>query len=307
MIETVISQASGNWIWLDIINPTKKDLNQLAQKYGLHNNLVKDCLDPEHLPKYERYADVHFLILRSFDENCNQEADEVVELTRKIAIFFSDSFLITIHRKEQSFLTKIKNDLKEKQSEVSQQNSMIYIVAEILEQVAHTYEKPIDNAFLELEKIEHKTIKLDALDSDVLQKGYYIKRRATVFKRMFRMSVDVLNRVNFLLGDEQKSKGQDIKENIENLFFYVDQLLDDTNNLLNLHISISSQRTNEVMRLLTIFSLFFLPLNFIASIYGMNFEFMPELKWEFGYYTVLAFMCLIALLILLWFKRKKWL
>lgn len=307
MIETVLSQNPGNLIWLDITNPSKKDLNLLAKEYGLHSNLVKDCLDPEHLPKYERYADIHFLILRSFDENCIQEADEVVELTRKIAIFLSDKFLITIHRKDQPFLTKIKNDFKEKETEHKQPASLMAIVAEIIEQVAHSFEKPIDSSFLELERIEHKTTTLHALDSDVLQKGYYIKRKASVFKRIFRMSLDVLNKINFLFEDNQKSQAQDIKENIENLFFYVDQLLDDTNNLLNLHVSISSQRTNEIMRLLTVFSLFFMPLNFIASVYGMNFEFMPELKMEYGYYGILLFMSFIALLILIWFKKKKWL
>lgn len=307
MIEMVLSHPDASWVWLDITDPNKKDLNQLAKEHGLHSNFVKDCLDPEHLPKYERHADIHFLILRSYDETCRTEADEVLELTRKIALFASEKFLITVHRKDQPFLTKIKSEYKEKYRDKSQYISMAGIIAEILGQVAHTYEKPIDQAFVDLEKIETRIVASKSLESDVLQQGYYLKRRASVFKRMLRMSMDVLGRVNFMLLDGQKSQAQDLKENLENLYFYVDQLLDDTNNLLNLHVSISSQRTNEVMRLLTVFSLFFLPLNFIASIYGMNFQIMPELNWEYGYYAVLAVMASVALTILLWFKKKKWL
>jgi len=77
--------------------------------------------------------------------------------------------------------------------------------------------------------------------------------------------------------------------------------------LLNVYFSASSQRTNDTMRILTIFSVFFMPLTFIVGIYGMNFKFMPELEWKKGYPAVMILMGIITLLIYIWFKRKKWL
>jgi magnesium transporter len=84
-------------------------------------------------------------------------------------------------------------------------------------------------------------------------------------------------------------------------------VLDDVNNLMNLYMSLSAKRTNEVMRVLTVFSVFFMPLTFIVGVYGMNFKFMPELSWRLGYPLVMIFMAIVTIIIYFWFKRKRWL
>jgi magnesium transporter len=81
---------------------------------------------------------------------------------------------------------------------------------------------------------------------------------------------------------------------------------EDINNLMNIYLSISSQRNNEVMRTLTMFTAFFLPTTFIVGLYGMNFEHMPELKHPAGYPVVIGLMILVTMVIYLWFKRKGW-
>jgi magnesium transporter len=100
---------------------------------------------------------------------------------------------------------------------------------------------------------------------------------------------------------------QDLREFFLSLETSYDQTIENANNLLNLYISISSQRTNEVVRVLTLFSVFFMPLTFIVGIYGMNFEFMPELRSPYGYPVVLIAMALITIGIYSWFKKKHWL
>jgi len=96
---------------------------------------------------------------------------------------------------------------------------------------------------------------------------------------------------------------QDLQTKVETLYQQLDGA---ATNLMNLYLSLSSQRTNEAMRVLTVFSAFFLPLTFIAGIYGMNFEFMPELTWKLGYPGVMVSMVVIAAAIFVWFKRKNW-
>jgi magnesium transporter len=98
---------------------------------------------------------------------------------------------------------------------------------------------------------------------------------------------------------------QDLKESVSSLILQFEDFLDEANSLLSIYISSNSQKTNEVMKLLTIFSAFFLPLTFIVGVYGMNFDVMPELRWENGYYISWGAMLGISLGIFIWFKLRK--
>ena len=100
---------------------------------------------------------------------------------------------------------------------------------------------------------------------------------------------------------------QDVKDQHLKMRTQYGQVLDEVNNLMNLFMSLASQKTNEVMKVLTIFSVFFMPLTFIAGIYGMNFEFMPELRQRWGYPAVMLLMAIVTLIIYGWFKKKRWL
>ena len=98
---------------------------------------------------------------------------------------------------------------------------------------------------------------------------------------------------------------QDIRDLHLKLLSLFDQAQEDVNNLSNIYLSLSAQKTNEVMKVLTIFSAFFMPLTFVAGIYGMNFDNMPELRTKYGYFACLLLMCLIALVIFIWFRKRK--
>jgi magnesium transporter len=104
-----------------------------------------------------------------------------------------------------------------------------------------------------------------------------------------------------------KSALADIHDSMLNLVLVYEEVLDNAHTILNTYLSINAQKSNDVMKVLTVFSAFFLPLTFIVGIYGMNFEHMPELKWANGYYLALGFMLLITLGIYRWFKKKGYL
>ena len=91
------------------------------------------------------------------------------------------------------------------------------------------------------------------------------------------------------------------------MHFFAEELLEDVNNLLSIQLALASHRTNEVVRILTVFSVFFLPLTFVVGIYGMNFQFMPELRERWGYPAVMGAMGFVTLVILLWFRKRGWL
>jgi magnesium transporter len=106
---------------------------------------------------------------------------------------------------------------------------------------------------------------------------------------------------------KKNSYFEDMRDYYLRMEVLTEQLHEDVQSLLHLYLSISSQKTNEVMRILTVFSAFFLPLTFLVGVYGMNFDFMPELHHKFGYPATLIFMLLVTILIFQWFKRKQWL
>jgi magnesium transporter len=140
---------------------------------------------------------------------------------------------------------------------------------------------------------------------NITTKLFYIKRHASISHKVLMLMHEPINHIHAGYGEEASI--QDVRDQHLKMQTMYTQILEDVTNLLGLSMSYSTQRTNEVMRVLTIFSVFFLPLTFIVGIYGMNFNFMPELQHKWGYPAVLALMVIVTLFIYLWFKRKKWL
>ena len=293
-------------LWVDIEAPSGIELESIAEQYLLPFHAVQDCLDAEHLPKFEGFGNLNFVILRAFDDRASEDADTIQELTHKVAVFESESLVITIHRTSQGFLTEIKDDWRTK-ARLGEICKASHVLLSILKGAIQTYQKPMTQNRNLLEDFEVKVFKHAG---DTFQDGYYLKRRASTFKRMLRMTLDILPGVASEYKDES-SMLQDLKESGERMYFYAEDFYDNINNLVNLHLSLSSHRltvasfkTNEVMRILTVFSVFFMPLNLVTGIYGMNFENMPELKWAHGYTFAISLMFTITVTILFYFKRK---
>lgn len=300
MQQTLVSKASSAWEWLDIENPSLEELQLLAEKYQLHPALVKDSLQPEHLPKFEFIDQVLFIITRLHDTKAHIEADTIQELTNKLAVFYTDQFLITIHKYPVNVLLEVKIQFID--SGIAKSPAEVLI--KILQGCVRTFDDPALKLSDELDYYEAKIFLNEKILS--LNKGlYHLKRKATVSKRVIQLSEKVL--AGLILPEFQKPEVQDLKDAHLLLENQYEEISDSANNLINTYLSIASQKTNDVMRVLTIFSVFFLPLTFIAGIYGMNFEFMPELRSKAGYPAVLAMMVVVTISIHLWFRRKGWL
>ena len=308
---TKINVGGKNIDWIDVIDPSPEDIEEISEKYGLPQHTILDCLDPEHLPKFEKLNNgMNFIILRAYDENAPKDADSMQELTRKLAIFITSSFMITIHRKDQPYLAAIRERWHNQETDNCSMND---VVADLFRCMIATYDSPIDRGLNQLEQLEMGVFHVQGAKSFKIKEGYYLKRKAFVFRRIMRASLDLLPKMGSTY-DVQTSHWQDVKENAEALFFYADELTESVTSLINLHISMATQKTteashetNEVVRVLTIFSVFLLPLNVITGIYGMNFDKMPELRWEYGYPMTLLIMLTFIIGTYFWFKRKRWL
>lgn len=182
--------------------------------------------------------------------------------------------------------------------------STIEVVTKILWQALESFDDPAQRLSEQID-FQESNIMLRKMTNDQMEALYYIKRQASMSHKILMLMGEPINHIRAAPDDEQAL--QDVKDQHLKMLTLYNQALDDVNNLMNLYLSFSAQRTNEVMKVLTIFSAFFLPLTFVVGIYGMNFEFMPELQMHWGYPTVLLLLGIITVIIYFWFRRKKWL
>ena len=278
--------------WIDITNPSKEELLDLTAGLETDINLLEDSLEYGHLPKIEVFENLTFIIFRAYAENNNDKASSVGQLSNKIAFFLYKQQLITIHRAEFPFLQKITGQYRHPQ----------LLLIDIVNEMLLSYEHPIQQQFNNIDDIE-KLIFLNKNKSISIETLYYQKAQARISKKILQLTQLVLNQIK--VEPEFSSALQDLKDTTVSLILQNDEIIEDGNTILNSYLGLTAQKSNAVMKLLTIFSAFFLPLTFIAGIYGMNFAYMPELTMRYGYFGVLAVMVGIALVIYLWFKRKQ--
>lgn len=302
MIRTVMTDKSNSAaLWLDVVSPSPEELLSLVDKYQLHPATVKNCLDPLHLPKYEKLGDTAFIVLRAYDESASPRRDGIQSMTKKIAIFISDRFLITIHRREHDYLqTTIQ-----KYEGIAETMQLPHILLEILTGAVETFYRPLTDTEHQLDIFERSLLRQHE-PVDKWRGIFKTKNRLMVIKRMLWHAQSTVQKL-VPSSEARRPLYQDLRERIENLYSFADELLDDMGNLLNIQISLASHRTNEVVRILTLFSVVFMPLTFIVGVYGMNFHFMPELSSPYGYAYVWGLMILTTLVLYLWFRNRGWL
>jgi magnesium transporter len=281
-----------NFEWHDFTKPSSEELKEFATANNLDPNLLYDSMQHGHLPKIEKLKDYTFMIFRAYSVEESKLVATIGELSNKIAFFVNGSKLITIHRANFDFLDGIA------QGQANPEALMLDIIDEMVNSFSH----PLNNQAEWIDIIE-KNIFLPRRNTISLENLYYQTSKARICRKLMLFTQNVLGQLN--VDDKNKSKLQDVKESIIHSILLYEEIYEDANNILNTYLSITAKKSNDVMRLLTVFSAFFLPLTFIVGVYGMNFENMPELKWQNGYFFVMGFIGVISLGIYIWFKRSK--
>jgi magnesium transporter len=282
----------GNFEWIDLEKPSKDELRTITQPFNIDFNLLEDVLEHGHLPKLEKVNDYTFIILRAYSASYSANVTTVGALSNKIAFFINKERLITFHRAKFDFLPSLSEHFE------SSEKLMLGIINAML----FTYDKPLQLQSDKMDEFE-KEIFLKSGSTISIESLYYQKSKARISKKILQLTQNVLNQME--VTPDAGSLLQDLKETTVRFLLNYDEVLEDANNILNTYLSVTAKKSNDVMKLLTIFSAFFLPLTFIVGIYGMNFDFMPELRWHDGYFITLGGMLLISIVIYIWFKRKK--
>ena len=292
--------------WIDIEKPDESGLATLSAEIGLSEKMARMTLDPEYLPKVHFLNDNElFLVFRVIDPKPGQYADSIPELTTKVSFYIRESMIVSVHRQKLDFIEKLITD---KPADCSQK----VFLSEMIWQVVQTYDAPLLELQNKLDLYDEKIFS-GSRSKKLVREGYFLKRHATSFKKVLKFTLDNVVKLTERSSINEK-RLQESKDYLERLIFYAEDVFENVTSLVNIYISLVSQKTNEasfktneVMRVLTVFSLFFLPLNFVAGVYGMNFEYMPELKNPHGYYIILSFMFFLSSLLFFYVWRKGWL
>jgi magnesium transporter len=280
----------SNFEWIDLEKPSREELKTLTQPFSIDYNLLEDILEHGHLPKLEKVNDYTFIILRAYSANFTDFFTTVGELSNKIAFFINENRLITIHRAEFDFLKNQSDEYSDSEK----------LMLSIIDEMLFTYDKPLQIQSEKMDELE-KEIFLKNGNSISIESLYYQKSKARILKKVLQLTQNVLGQI--LVKPESNSLLQDLKETTLRYLMNYDEVIEDANTILNTYLSVTAKKSNDVMKLLTIFSAFFLPLTFLAGIYGMNFDNMPELRWQSGYFFALGGMLIVSIIIYSWLKN----
>jgi magnesium transporter len=287
--------------WFDVIAPDDSDVARLSSEFNLPSLLVQDCLRPEHLPKYEETEEgFHFLMMRAFDKDSDALSTTMQELTRKIALFISQDKVVSIHRVELPSLNRVMNRCEKPDNFPRNIQTLVH---QLVLDTIRTYEEPINRLQDQYDDFESEVLSKKC-DMGMV-KVYHFRRQLFVLKRIIKQTNDGLYRFREFW-QKHHSMLQDLRENLDQLYFQLDEISDNFEHLLDLQIQMNDQKANDVMKTLTVFSTVLLPLNFIASFYGMNFSHLPGIDSPHALAGISLFMVAVWMLCLIYFRYRGW-
>ncbi|HJU87627.1 MAG TPA: magnesium/cobalt transporter CorA [Gemmatimonadota bacterium] len=303
LAESGWTRDSPATLWIDLEAPTDEELRLLEDPFAFHPLAIEDCLTPEHQPKIEDFGPYLFLIFRGVDLDPPADRFETI----KLAAFLGPNYLITYHRRPMrsvaAVLTKYARDEKGDLF-----RGVDYLLYEILDHMIEFYFPVLERIEHDIEAVEDRIFTAD--DENTLDAILGLKRRVMEIKRALTPHRELFGRIARNEFEEITPQTvvfyRDLYDSTYRLAEVADSYRDVLSGTLDAHISMISHRLNEVMKVLTIFATIMLPLTFIAGVYGMNFDFMPELHWRYGYFFVWGIMLAVTGGLLLYFRRRRW-
>ena len=289
--------------WYNLENPGKEEVQKYMNEFSLTSYTIQDALEAGHLPKFEHQENFNFLLVRFYGKEKRSYSNIVREFSHKIGIFVGENFLITIHQKEVPFWDQIKFEIEnDKNKDNLVPRKLFY---KILLKVLNTFLSPSIKISEQIEIYEQSLFTTERELKLNLKRLYQLKRESSTCTKLLVLTRDVLN--EFKPHIKNVASFKDLQELNNKLLHLHSQNTEDLQNLFTLTLSVSDQRANEIMKVLTVFSAFFLPITFITGFYGMNFDFIPGLHSKTAFTGLILVMLTIVIVIFLWFKRKKFL
>ena len=291
-------------IWVDMEAPTEADEQILLDVFHFHPLTVEDCRENRHYPKIEEFETYVYFIVHGVTADTSSARFNTIELDG----FLGSNYVITYHHDSFRSIANVKQLLRT--SPIACQRGTAFLLHQILDQVVDYYSPVLDDFDERIDQLEDNIFNLRRPNNQILSEIMELKRSVLRLRRISVKQMDILHRMSrgefALIPDVMRPFYRDIYDHLVRVVDLSESYRDLISGSLEAYLSVVSNRLNEIMKVLTIFSAIMLPLTFIAGVYGMNFDNMPELHSRYGYYAVWGLMILVAVGMLLFFKRRGW-
>lgn len=292
---------TAQWEWIDVTAPTDEDLRFLHERYHINYLLLEDTIDPNHLPKFEEVGDVKFFLARESTDLERRTVNNISDISSKLGIFLLPKLIITTHRSKSKSIYEVCDELKKENPEnISRDHLALRLALKIIK----TFDDESRNLLEIMDAIENEIFLKNTNQSNQIRRLYKLKRKSGLNTRILNISGEWISKFKTL--DLEEVEAMDLLDKQKDVIADFDHVNAQTVNLISMFLALSDQKANQVMKLLAIYSVYFLPITFIAGVYGMNFDNMPELHHKNGYYFTLGLMVLIVVSTFIYTRRKKW-
>jgi magnesium transporter len=279
-------------------------IEKLGEKFNLHPLLMEDIVNTEQRPKLEDYDDYLFVILKIL----YAEGENHFIQHEQISLIITPSLVISLQEKEGDVFDPVRQRIRKGKGRI-RKSGTDYLGYALIDTIVDHYFKVFEEIGEKIEVLQEEV--LSKPDPATLQAIQKLKREMIFIRKSIWPLREIIS--GLLRSESALIKG-DILPYLRDVYDHTIQVIDTAetfrdmlSGMLDIYLSSLSNKMNEVMKVLTIMATIFIPLTFIAGIYGMNFEFMPELKWHWSYPVLWIILITIFVAMVFWFKRKKWL
>jgi magnesium transporter len=295
------NEHTATWINVNGLNYVE-DITKLGKHYKLHPLLIEEIVNVTQRTKLDEYEHYLFLVCKMPHYKDNELIIE------HISFVLGEHFLLSFQEIEGDLFEPIRDRIRNSKGMVRSRGTD-YLLFALLDVIVDNYSLLVDEVSQKTEAIEDILLSGSAqenLQADIQElKKEVLRIRKAVYP--LKEVSNKLQKMSVLITEKSKIYIGDLSDNITQILENIDLNRELVWGLMDMHLNSLSNKMNEVMKVLTVIATIFIPLTFIAGVYGMNFEFMPELKFKYGYPILMVIMFVTLVVMILLFKRKKWL
>lgn len=290
-------------LWVDMISPTDEESYTLTSEFAFHPLAIEDVLSEMSRPKVDDYGEFLFTVVQVLGPPM-QEVD--IEI-RPIGIFLTGNAVVTVHFQKSKALAAVAERLDKNSRVISRGADFLYHT--VMDHIVDTYFNALNRLEQEVDKVEIELF--EDPDQTTLKRMFHTRRDLSIISRVIIPQSEVVTRITKnvfpLISEKCAVYFSDILDHLQVMLSTTGVQRESINSAVDLYYSQVSTKTNEVIKVLTILSALFLPATFIVGFYGMNFDTMPELRWEYGYPFAIGLIVIVVIGLLMFFKKKGWL
>ena len=291
------------WINVDGLHDLSL-MKEIGDTFELHPLLLEDILNTGQRPKLEEFENCLFLVVKML----RYDKEKQMIISEQLSMVLGQTFLLTFQEQPGDVFEPVRKRIRKQNARI-RASGIDYLAYALLDCVVENYVFIVERLGEQIEDMEEEVLK--KADSAVMEKINAFKHEMNFIRKTVRPAREAIIQLSKLdsemIHDQTIPFLKDLQDLVTQAAEAIDVYRDMLSDHLNLYNSVVGNRMNDIMKVLTIFAAIFIPLTFIAGIYGTNFEYLPELKFKYSYFVFWGVMIFVAAAMLLFFRKKKWL